>query len=55
MSLDVQSDLNPQVCVVESAPAGQLVSEQLESVFLVVASGLAILVISAIWVSLSLG
>jgi hypothetical protein len=55
MSLDVQSDLNPQARVAENTPEAQQVSEQLESVFFVLASGLAVLLISAIWVSLSLG
>lgn len=55
MSLDIQSELNSQARAVEIQPETSAAYERMESVLLVLASGLATVVISAAWVALSLG
>lgn len=55
MSLDIQSELNPQARAVEIEPQARAAYDQVESVLLVLASGLAAIVISTVWVALSLG
>ncbi len=55
MSLDVQSELPANARVVEMEPQVCAFCERVEGVLLILASGLAAIVISTIWVSLSLG
>lgn len=55
MSLDIQSELNSQTRAVEIQPETSRLAEQAESVLFVLASGLAAVAVSAIWISLSLG
>jgi hypothetical protein len=55
MSLDIQSELNSRTPAGEIQPETAKLAERAESVLFVLASGLAAAVISAIWVSLSVG
>lgn len=55
MSLDIQSELNSHAPGAEIQPDAGAVYEQVESILLVLASGLAAVVISGVWVALSLG
>lgn len=57
MSLDIHSHVKSHLPVqaVEAQPDERAAYEQVESILLVLASGLAALVISTVWVSLFLG
>jgi hypothetical protein len=55
MPLDGQSQFNPQARAVEIEDDAGAVHEQTERILLALAGGLAAVVISAVWVSLSLG
>lgn len=54
MSLDIQSELNSQAHAVDVQPEASAIYEQAERVLLALASGLAAITISTIWVALSL-
>jgi hypothetical protein len=55
MSLDVQSDVNAQTRVVEIETEDNALGERVENGLVVLVSGLVAVLISALWVSLSLG
>lgn len=54
MSLEIRSELNSRTRA-ESQPDTSKLAEQAESVLFTLAGGLAAILISALWVSLSLG